>query len=196
MNDIILASSSERRIEILKKYNFHFRTVKGDIVETVNKNDSPEQLVMSLAFRKAYSAARDNPKAIVIGGDTVVVYEDEILSKPKNKEDAFRMLSLLSGKTHEVITGISILNVESNEKVVDFEKTMVKFRKLDKDIIDAYIATNEPFDKAGSYGIQGIGALLVESIEGCYLNVVGLPLVKLDKLLNRLFDISIINMNK
>lgn len=196
MNDIILASSSERRIEILKKYKFDFRTVKGDIVENVNKNDSPEQLVMSLAFRKAYSAAKDNPKAIVIGGDTVVVYEDEILSKPKNKEDAFRMLSLLSGKTHEVITGISILNMESNEKVVDFEKTMVKFRKLDKDIIDAYIATNEPFDKAGSYGIQGIGALLVESIEGCYLNVVGLPLVKLDKLLNRLFDISIINMNK
>ncbi|OLS03321.1 Maf family protein [Tissierella creatinophila] len=196
MNDIILASTSKRREEILKRYNFQFRIIKGDIVEIINKKDSPEELVMSLAFRKAYSAAKDNPKSIVIGADTVVVYKDEILSKPKNSEDAFRMLSLLNGKTHEVITGISILNIESNEKIVDFEKTKVKFRDLDKNTIDTYIATKEPFDKAGSYGIQDIGALLVEGIEGCYLNVVGLPLVKLDKLLNKFFDISIINMNK
>lgn len=196
MNDIILASSSKRREEILRKYNFEFRIVKGDIVETIDKKDSAEELVMSLAFRKAYSAARDNPKAIVMGADTVVVYKDEILSKPNNREDAFRMLSLLSGKTHEVITGISILNVESNQKIIDFERTKVKFRNLDKKVIDTYIDTKEPFDKAGSYGIQDIGALLVERIEGCYLNVVGLPLVKLDKLLNSFFDISIINMNK
>lgn len=152
--------------------------------------------MMSLAFRKAYAVAKDHPEKIVIGADTVVVFKGEILSKPKNSEDAFRMLSLLSGKTHEVITGISILDLDRGQKIVDFEKTKVKFRDLDKDIIDKYISTEEAFDKAGSYGIQGIGALLVEKIDGCYLNVVGLPLVKLDKVLNRFFDISIINMNK
>lgn len=196
MKDIILASSSKRREEILKRYNFNFEIIKKDIVEIVDKKDGPEELVMSLAFRKAYIVAKDHPEKIVIGADTVVVYRGEILSKPKDSEDAFRMLSLLSGKTHQVITGISILNLETEQKIVDFEKTDVKFRELDKDIIDKYIATKEAFDKAGSYGIQGIGGLLVERIDGCYLNVVGLPLVKLDKLLNRFFDISIINMNK
>lgn len=196
MKDIILASSSKRREEIFKKYNFKFKIIKKDIIERIDKDDSPEELVMSLAFRKAYIVAKDHPEKIVIGADTVVVYKDEILSKPKNNDDAFRMLSLLSGKTHQVITGISVLNLDSNQKIVDFEKTNVKFRDLDREIIDKYISTKEPFDKAGSYGIQGIGALLVEKIDGCYLNVVGLPLVKLDKVLNRFFDISIINMNK
>ena len=196
MKDIILASSSKRREEILDKYNFKFEIIKKDIIEKIDKYDKPEELVMSLAFRKAYIVAKDHPEKIVIGADTVVVYKDEILSKPKNNDDAFRMLSLLSGKTHQVITGISVLNLDSNQKIVDFEKTNVKFRNLDKEIIDKYISTKEPFDKAGSYGIQGISALLVEKIDGCYLNVVGLPLVKLDKVLNRFFDISIINMNK
>ena len=196
MKDMILASSSIRREEILKNYNLKFRIIKSDIIETVDNKDTPEELVMSLAFRKAYSVAKYYTKSIVIGADTVVVYKGEILSKPKNSDDAFRMLSLLSGETHEVLTGISILNVESNQKIIDFERTSVKFRNLDKDIIDTYISTKEPVDKAGSYGIQGIGALLVERIDGCYLNVVGLPLVRLDKLLNKFFDISIINMNK
>lgn len=196
MKDIILASSSKRREEILNKYNFKFEIIKKDIIEKIDENDKPEELVMSLAFRKAYAVAKDHPEKIVIGADTVVVFKGEILSKPKNSEDAFRMLSLLSGKTHEVITGISILDLDRGQKIVDFEKTKVKFRDLDKDIIDKYISTKESFDKAGSYGIQGIGALLVEKIDGCYLNVVGLPLVKLDKVLNRFFDISIINMNK
>ena len=196
MKDIILASSSKRREEILDKYNFKFEIIKKDIIEKIDKYDKPEELVMSLAFRKAYIVAKDYPEKIVIGADTVVVYRGEILSKPKNSEDAFRMLSLLSGKTHQVITGISVLNLETEQKIVDFEKTNVKFRDLDKDTIDKYISTKEAFDKAGSYGIQGIGGLLVEKIDGCYLNVVGLPLVKLDKVLNRFFDISIINMNK
>ena len=196
MKDIILASSSPRREEILKKYNFAFEIIKPDIEEIISKEDTPEQLVMSLSFRKAYSIGEKYPEAIVIGADTVVVYEGEILSKPKDPEDAFKMISLLSGKTHEVITGVSIINEATNTKIVDFEKTKVKFRKLDEDFINTYIDTKEPFDKAGSYGIQGIGALLVEKIDGCYLNVVGMPLVKLDKLLNKYFDISIINMNK
>ena len=196
MKDIILASSSPRREEILKKYNFAFKIIKQDIEEIISKEDTPEQLVMSLSFRKAYSIAEKHPESIVIGADTVVVYEGEILSKPKDPEEAFKMISLLSGKTHEVITGVSIINEATNTKIVDFEKTKVKFRELDENFINTYIETKEPFDKAGSYGIQGIGALLVEKIDGCYLNVVGMPLVKLDKLLNKYFDISIINMNK
>ena len=196
MKEIILASSSKRREDIFNRYNFDFEIIKPDIEEIVREEDSPQQLVMSLSFRKAYSVAKSHPQAIVIGADTVVVYKGEILSKPKDSEDAFRMLSMLSGKTHEVITGVSIINLESNNKVVDFEKTQVKFRELDKKTIDTYIATGEPFDKAGSYGIQAIGALLVEKIDGCYLNVVGMPLVKLDKLLNKYFDIGIINMNR
>lgn len=196
MKEIILASNSKRREEILKKYNFKFKVIKNSIEEPIEKNDNPEELAMSFAFRKAYSVAKDKPKSIVIGADTVVCYKNEIFTKPKNNEDALRMLNLLNGKTHEVVTGISIINLEDNKKIVDFEKTKVKFRKLDKTMIDAYIATEEPFDKAGSYAIQDLGALLVESIEGNYLNVVGLPLVKLDQLLERYFDIGIINMNK
>lgn len=196
MKDIILASSSPRRKEVFDKYNFKYKIIKQDIEEKVSNEDRAEELVMSLSFRKAYSVAELYPESIVIGADTVVVYRGEILSKPKDREDAFRMISLLSGKTHEVITGVSIINEATNTKIVDFEKTEVKFRKLDKKIINTYIDTKEPFDKAGSYGIQGIGALLVEQIDGCYLNVVGMPLVKLDKLLNKFFDISIINMNK
>lgn len=196
MNDIILASSSKRREEILKKYNFEFRIIKSHIKEPINENDKPEELVMSLAFRKAYDIAKDNPESIVIGSDTVVYYNGEILTKPKDSKEAFNMLSSLSGQTHDVISGICVINLEKNIKIIDFEKTKVKFRILDKKMIEDYIATNEPFDKAGSYGIQGIGALLVEKIEGSYLNVVGLPIVNLDKVLNKFFNIGIINMNK
>nr|WP_300002052.1 Maf family protein [Tissierella sp.] len=196
MKPIILASSSPRRKEIFDRYNFDYKIIKQDIEEIVTEEDTPEQLVMSLSFRKAHSIAKSNPKAIVIAADTVVVYRGKILSKPKDKEDAFRMLESLSGETHEVITGISIINEETNTKIVDWEKTKVKFRELNKATIETYISSGEPFDKAGSYGIQAIGALLVEKIDGCYLNVVGMPLVKLDKLLNKYFDISIINMNR
>lgn len=196
MKDIILASTSKRREDIFKKYNFKFEIKASNIEEIIDIRDNPKELVMSLAFRKAYNIAKDNKESIVIGADTVVYYDGRILSKPKDKEDALKMLSSLSGKTHEVITGICIINLEENLKIVDFEKTKVKFRDLDKDMIETYISTGEPLDKAGSYGIQDIGALFVESIEGSYLNVVGLPLVKLDKILEKFFDMSIINMNK
>ncbi|MGO1470469.1 MAG: Maf family protein [Tissierella sp.] len=196
MNDIILASASQRRKDILEKYNLKFKIMESHIKETVSKYEGPEELAMSLAFRKAYKISVENPNNIVIGADTVVYYKGKILSKPKDYDDALRMLNILSGNTHEVITGISLINLEKKIKIVDFEKTKVKFRQLDKDIIDTYVSTGEPFDKAGSYGIQGLGALLVDKIEGSYLSVVGLPLVKLDKILNKFFDISIINMNK
>lgn len=196
MNNIVLASSSQRRIDILKKYNFDFKIIASDIEEKIHQEDKVKELVMSLAFRKAYMVAKENSSDIVIGADTLVCYNGEILAKPKDEKEAFRMLSLLSGNTHEVITGICLINLDKNIKIVDFEKTRVKFRKLDREMIEVYIATKEPLDKAGSYGIQGLGALFVESIEGSYLNVVGLPLIKLDEMLDKFFDIRIINMNK
>lgn len=196
MNDIILASSSKRREEILKQFGLDFTIKKSNIKELVNVDDKPEELVMSLAFRKAFDIAKDNKDSIVIGSDTVVYYNGDILSKPKDAKEAYKMLNSLSGHRHEVITGICVINLEKNIKIIDFEKTKVDFRKLDKKMIDDYIGSGEAFDKAGSYAIQGIGALLIEKIEGSYLNVVGLPIVNLDKVLDKFFDMRIINMNK
>lgn len=192
MEKIILASGSPRRKEILERYNIKPIIAQSDIIEKVNVGETPEQIAMSLAFQKAISVSRDYANDIVIGADTIVVYKDQILGKPNDAEDAFRMLSILSGNIHRVITGVAIIKEASNLKVIDYEITNVKFRELSKDRIKNYIATNESKDKAGSYGIQGLGAVLVENIDGCYLNVVGLPLSKIDFLLCEFFNFNIL----
>lgn len=192
MENIILASSSPRRKEILEKYNLHPTIIKSNIIEKSYSGEKPSQIAMSLSFQKSYNVSMLYQEQIVIGADTIVVYENEILGKPKDKDDAFRILKLLNGKYHSVITGISIVQNSTNIKVVDYETTKVKFRELSHNKLKDYINTNEPMDKAGAYGIQGYGALLVEKIDGCYLNVVGLPLVKLDFLLNKFFKISLL----
>lgn len=192
MGNIILASSSPRRKEILEKYNIRPTIISSDIVEKSIIGERPSQIAMSLAFQKAYSISKLNPDSIIIGADTIVVYENKILGKPKDRDDAFNTLKLLNGNSHNVITGISLIQNNSEIKVVDYENTLVKFRKLTDQKLRDYINTNEPMDKAGAYGIQGYGALLVEKIDGCYLNVVGLPLVKLDFLLNKFFKISLL----
>ena len=191
MDRIILASSSPRRREILEKYNMDHRVVKSKTLEKINPKDRPEVTAMGLAFEKAMDVAQTNPDSLVIGADTIVVYENQILGKPVDREEALRILSLLNGKVHEVISGLSLIHMNKKIKLIDYEKTKVKFRKLDEEYIERYIDSKEPFDKAGAYGIQDYGALLVENIEGSYLNVVGLPLVKLDILLMKYFDISI-----
>ncbi|NLC03517.1 MAG: septum formation inhibitor Maf [Tissierellia bacterium] len=192
MENIILASSSPRRKEILEKYNLHPIIINSDIIEKSYSGEKPSQIAMSLSFQKSYNVSMLHQEQIVIGADTIVVYGNEILGKPKDKDDAFRILKLLNGKYHSVITGISIVQNSTNIKVVDYETTKVKFRELSHNKLKDYINTNEPMDKAGAYGIQGYGALLVEKIDGCYLNVVGLPLVKLDFLLNKFFKISLL----
>ena len=192
MERIILASSSPRRKEILEKYNLHPIIINSDIIEKSYSGEKPSQIAMSLSFQKSYNVSMLHQEQIVIGADTIVVYGNEILGKPKDKDDAFRILKLLNGKYHSVITGISIVQNSTNIKVVDYETTKVKFRELSHNKLKDYINTNEPMDKAGAYGIQGYGALLVEKIDGCYLNVVGLPLVKLDFLLNKFFKISLL----
>lgn len=193
MDKIILASSSPRRKSLLEKYNISL-DVFGPRVEEIERiGEEPIQIAMSLAFEKSYYVSKffkDNE--IIIGADTIVLLGDEILGKPRDENDAFRMLDLLSAKEHRVITGISLIRANTNLKIVDYEETRVKFRKLSKDQIDRYIRTKEPMDKAGGYGIQGYGEILVEKIEGCYSNVVGLPLGKLDYLLKKFFGVKIL----
>ena len=192
MEKIILASSSPRREELLSKYNLNIEIFGSEIQEKQIKDETPEQTAMSLAFEKAHWVSNHfNDGEIVIGADTIVVFGDDILGKPKDEKDAFRILSLLNGKEHNVITGISLIKANSNIKIVDYQLTKVRFRNLSRDQINRYIRTLEPMDKAGAYGIQGYGQILVEGIDGCYSNVVGLPLGKLDYLLNRFFNIKI-----
>lgn len=193
MSKIILASSSPRRRELLERYNLNPTIFKPEVEEKEAIGENPIQIAMSLAFEKAYWVSEKfNDDEIIIGADTIVVYDNEILGKPRDTKDAFRTLNLLSGKTHFVITGLSIIKANSSLKIVDYEKTKVKFRKLSEGQINRYIETKEPMDKAGAYGIQGYGEILVKGIEGCYSNVVGLPLGKLDYLLDKFFNMKIL----
>jgi septum formation protein len=147
---------------------------------------------MSFAYQKAFEISNKVLEdSVVIGADTIV-YKDEILMKPKDKNEAKKMLGKLSGESHFVYTGIAVINTNKEFKYVDYEVTKVKFRKLDSEMIDRYIDSNEPMDKAGSYGIQGLGSVLIEGIEGDYNNVVGLPIAKLDKILKKHLNISLL----
>lgn len=190
MKKIILASKSPRRLELLKSYDLDIEVISSDIEEITHGDEKPEQLSMALAFEKAYSVSIERKNQLVLGADTVVALEGKILGKPKDRDDAFRILSLLSGKTHRVITGVSI--IKGDKKIIDYESTLVSFRNLSKDQIIKYIDTKEPMDKAGAYGIQGYGKILVESISGSYSNVVGLPIVKTDCILTRFFDMQLL----
>lgn len=192
MNKFILASSSPRRRELFDRFNIDYFAVESKIDEYLNPTDTPLQYAMGLAFAKAYNVAKSYEEDIIIGADTIVVYNDTILEKPCDENDAFRILELLSGNEHEVISGLCILNLSTHRKVIDYDITKVKFRKINPITIWKYIETKEPMDKSGAYGIQGYGGLLVESICGSYYNVMGLPLVKLDKLLIKHFNKSII----
>ena len=183
----VLASSSERRQELLHRIISDFKVEVSNFDEsTVSFNGNIEEYVINLAKGKAI-AVRDslNEEAIIIAGDTVVVLENEILGKPKNEEDAYRMLKELSGKTHSVYSGIVVINMYNNKIEEAALNTEVKISTLtDKEILN-YIKTGEPLDKAGAYGIQGYGGVFVEEIHGCYYNVVGLPLNILNKMLNK-----------
>ncbi len=189
---IILASGSPRRKEMLERFNLEPVIIKTNIDEKIFKDQEPIQIAMSLAFEKAYEVSNSFMDDLVIGADTIVVNDGLILGKPKDEEDAFNMLRSLSSKTHEVITGISLIDKSRDLKFVDYECTQVKFKYLSDRLIKTYLNTGEYKDKAGSYGIQGKGAVLVEKINGCYSNVVGLPLSKLDYLLSRYFNLNIL----
>ena len=177
MNRIILASGSPRRQELLKLVTENFEICPVDADETLPAGMPVEMASAFLADLKAKSCAKLFPDAIVIGCDTVVILEDEIMGKPKDREDAFRMLRKLSGEVHSVMTGVSLYY--NTQTTVFTTETRVEFYTLSDAEINAYLDTGEPFDKAGAYGIQGKGSLLVRGIEGDYFNVVGLPVASL-----------------
>ncbi|MGN0522484.1 MAG: Maf family protein [Eubacterium sp.] len=174
---LILASKSPRRQELLKIITDDFVIKTANVDETLPEGISPKEAVEYLSKIKAMPFKNDTDT--VIGADTVVAVDGKILGKPENKNDAFNMLRLLSGREHSVFTGVTILKPGSRETFS--EETKVKFFDLTDDEINAYIETGEPMDKAGAYGIQGKGALLVEKIDGDYFNVVGLPINILNK---------------
>ena len=176
---IFLASKSPRRKKLLKQLNLKFKSVDLHFHEKINDGENPIFLVKRLSIEKLNKALLKIKNGIIITADTIVVIDNHILGKPKNKIDARRILKKLSGRTHNVYTGYSIYNSDNNKIITDFEKTLVTFRKLTDYEIDDYISTGSPMDKAGAYGIQDdFGAVFIEKINGCYYNVVGLPLAK------------------
>ncbi len=181
---LILASKSPRRKELLSLITTDFDIIPAVGEENADPALSPDKFVESLAIAKAEEIAASHPDDTVIGSDTVVAINGEILGKPKDEADAYRMLSLISGTNHSVFTGAAVIK---NGKIHSFtEETKVKFFDLSEQEITDYIATGEPFDKAGAYGIQDLGALLVEGIDGDYYNVMGLPVGRLYRLLKEI----------
>jgi septum formation protein len=188
---VILASASPRRKEILQNTKLNFDIQKSDIEEVILENESPEDMVVRLAYEKAFDVAKRNTDRLVIGADTIVALDNEVLGKPKDQNEAYQMIKRLSNKTHKVITGISLINLKENKIIKDYVVSFVTFKDLSEDSIKDYINTNESLDKAGAYGIQGYGALLVDNIQGDYFNIVGLPISKLSDLLKDHFDINL-----
>ena len=187
----ILASQSPRRRELLSRLVADFEVIADDSEEILIPEEEPSVAVQRLAQEKAKNVSNKiKYNAIILAADTVVVLDGKILGKPKDKEDAFRMLTDLSGNTHQVFTGVAVLETASGRCETVAEMTKVRFRQLSEAEIQRYIASGEPMDKAGAYGIQQRGALLVEGIEGDYFNVVGLPLCRLGKLLREMFQIE------
>lgn len=170
---LILASQSPRRADILRQAGIPFTVRTANVDETRLNGELPEDYVQRVAEMKAV-AVRNAASELVLGADTVVVIDGEVLGKPDGAEDARRMLDLLSGRRHEVITGICLL--KDGESVRDWATTRVWFAPLADDEIEGYVASGEPFDKAGAYAIQGLASKFIERIEGCYFNVVGLPI--------------------
>ncbi|EST56579.1 septum formation protein Maf [Brevibacillus panacihumi W25] len=188
---LILASSSPRRKELLQTLGLSFSIQSSDVDETTDPGMQPQEIVEELALRKARKIASGLTEGVVLGSDTIVVLDGEILGKPVDDEDAYRMLHALQGCEHTVYSGIALIDAESGQSEVTHSRTQVRIRPLAPDEIRAYIATREPMDKAGSYAIQGIGATLVEGIEGDYFTVVGLPLRLTASMLSR-FGIQVL----
>ncbi|QVK17994.1 septum formation inhibitor Maf [Mycoplasmatota bacterium] len=171
--NIILASNSPRRRELLQYITNDFTVVVSHVDETYDKNLLPQEIVLYLSKLKAQAVSQNHPQDLIIGCDTIVCLEDKILEKPVNEDDAYKMLKRLSGKTHQVITGVTLIH--STEIESFYTSTDVAFYDLNDEEINDYIKTKEPFDKAGAYGIQGYASKFVKEIKGDYFTVVGLP---------------------
>jgi len=182
---VILASQSPRRQTILELLHIDFECCPADIDEQILPGEEPRAAVRRIARCKAEQASKQMKNALIVAADTVVVCNGKILGKPEDVQDAFRKLSSLKGREHEVVTAVCVMDTESGLAEIQDETTRVYFRDITDEEIRAYILTGEPLDKAGAYGIQGTGAVFIEKIEGCYFNVVGLPLKHLYSMLKR-----------
>lgn len=192
MDKLVLASASPRRRELMSLLGVPFEIIVSNVVEVIDKLLPPEEMVKDLALQKARAVVDNLDQGLVIGADTIVVIAAKIMGKPANEEEAFTMLKELSGQEHQVYTGIALVDKVSGEQEVAAEVTMVKFKELTDGEIRAYLATGEPFDKAGAYAIQGRAAVFIEGIKGDYNNVVGLPVYRLAQLLKR-FNVEILS---
>ncbi len=181
--NIILASASPRRQELLKYIVPEFEVIPADVDERLPEEVAVENAAEYLACKKAEHIARMYPESIVIGSDTVVVIDNEILGKPCDKKEAYDMLAKLSGRTHKVITGVCLVHGDKKESFS--QETKVKFYTLNESEILDYIKTGDPMDKAGAYGIQGEGCVLVEGIEGDFFTIMGLPVARLKRVLGK-----------
>ena len=192
MDKLVLASASPRRRELMSLLGVPFEIVVSNVTEVTDKLLPPEEMVKDLALQKARAVVENLDKGLVLGADTIVVIAAKILGKPANEEEAFTMLKELSGQEHQVYTGIALVDKVSGGQEVAAEMTVVKFKELTDGEIRAYLATGEPFDKAGAYAIQGRAAVFIEGIKGDYYNVVGLPVYRLAQLLKR-FNVEILS---
>jgi len=195
---IILASQSPRRRRLLEAAGLIFRVIPSQVKEEDFKAVNPATYVKVLAEAKARDVAEKYPDSWVIGADSIVLIDEKILEKPASLSDARRMMALLSGKTHQVLTGYAIISGENRHSITNVETTDVTFKPLTEEEIEWYIQTPEPYDKAGGYAIQGLGSFMVQQIKGSYTNVVGLPVCEVLDQLYRLGVISrrVIPMNR
>jgi len=184
MKKLILASASPRRKALFSELGWNFEVIPSEYEEISLDGEAAADMVLRFALGKASEVAARCSDAVVVAADTAVVIDGQTLGKPRGKEEARAMLSKLQGRTHEVLTAVAVIS-NGAKPLTAVEKTTVTFRKLSNEQIEAYAATGESFDKAGAYAIQGHGMLLVEKIDGCYFNVVGLPIAALSKMLEQ-----------
>ena len=190
MRKIILASKSPRRRSILNQVGLKFKIDVSQIDERKIYHKSPTQLVKAISKAKANVVSKRHKNAIIIGADTIVVFNKEIIGKPSSRQNAKDILKKLSGEKHTVITGFTILDTSTKKEITKAVKSLVKFKKMSQEEINEYVKTGEPMDKAGGYGIQDKGAVFIEYVVGDYFNVVGLPIFHLAKVLKE-FDVDI-----
>ena len=186
---LILASKSEGRKKLLEEAGYTFKAVESGFDESEVETEDfekHEDYAKHLALSKAMLVAFEKDEGIIIGADTMVVFDGALFGKPKTPEEAIKVLTLLSGKWHEIITGIAVINTETQEKAVDVVKSRVKFKKLSKKQIEDYVATGEPLKKAGGYDISNGAKNFVEKIEGSETNICGLPMERLSEILKRM----------
>ncbi len=182
----ILASKSPRRVELLTNLGLEFDTIPSDINENIEREGTFGDFVEKLAYLKGSDIAKKVKNRVIISSDTIVVLGDRILTKPKSSKEAFDTLKLLSGKKHQVYTSVSIIDQENSIVSVDHVKTDVFFEEMSNNDIEWYISTSEPFDKAGSYGIQGKGSRFIKRIDGCFFAVMGFPVSKFVKMMSKI----------